>query len=346
MATRAKSDVQLLALDLFLAKEVGLTREAFLALPVKGIGAWLRSYGQHLYESGDAPGSFVDCLLAVVDEAPELRQQLQSCWDLADNWKVLMPFANHVPSSAVEVRALFALAILWGWWDVGLWILIAFVGLLRPIEVFRLRREDVILPHELLLDSKVAYIRIRTPKMKRLRARREHVKISCSLTVRLLEAWLVGLPPETVLFDFKPGVFRKLHDSVVRHFGFSIRDGIGLTPASHRGGGATALFERSQDLDLVRWTGRWSSASRTVEIYVQEIAAASALPSLTESQRACVSRFARAAYPLALHVIQVFQRFLSMNSSGVLVLALPQDAQATLRRGSFLPASAPILHQR
>ena len=166
--------------------------------------------------------------------------------------------------------------------------------------------ESQIMLHKLLLDTKTAYIRICTPKMKRLRARREHLKISCSLTMRLLEAWLRGMPPETVLFDIKPSVFRRLHDAVASHFGFSTQDGIGLTPASHRGGGATTLFERSQDLNLVRWTGRWSSASRTVEIYVQEIAAASALPRLTESQRVRVASFARAAYALALHAIQVF----------------------------------------
>ena len=115
-----------------------------------------------------------------------------------------------------------------------------------------MRRGDVILPDELLLDTKTAYIRIRTPKMKRLRARREHVKISCSLTVGLLEAWLRGMPPELILFDIKPSVFRRLHDAVASHFGFSTRDGIGLTPSSHRGGGATTLFERSNDLNLVR----------------------------------------------------------------------------------------------
>ena len=78
-----------------------------------------------------------------------------------------MPFSNHVPSSAVVIRAFFFLSILWGWWDVALWVLLAFTGMMRPIEVFRLKRGDIILPDELLLDTKTAYIRIRTQKMKR-----------------------------------------------------------------------------------------------------------------------------------------------------------------------------------
>ena len=133
------------------------------------------------------------------------------------------------------------------------------------------------------------------------------MKMTCPLTVILLEAWLAPLQPDMVLFDLKPSAFRGLHDRIARHFGLSIVDGIGLTPSSHRGGGATALFERCQSLDMVRWAGRWSTQSRTMEIYVQEVAAASALPSLSATQRELVSIFARVAHALPLRLLQKFR---------------------------------------
>ena len=123
-----------------------------------------------------------------------------------------------------------------------MWILLAFTGMLRPIEVFRLRRSDIVLPAELLLDVKKVYVRIRSPKMRRLRARREHVRVTCPMTVALLEAWLAPVPPDTVLFQLRPSEFRALHDKVVRFFGLGTADGVGLTPASHRGGGASAIL--------------------------------------------------------------------------------------------------------
>ena len=81
-------------------------------------------------------------------------------------------------------------------------------------------------------------------------------------------------------------------------------DGFGITPASHRGGGATLSFERTGDLELTRWRGRWSSTSRTLEIYIQEVAAASVLPSLDARHRELVLRFARSAFPLWQNLIR------------------------------------------
>ena len=133
------------------------------------------------------------------------------------------------------------------------------------------------------------------------------MKITCPMIVTLLEAWLARVPPDTILFQLKPSEFRALHDKVARFFCLATADGVGVTPASHRGGGAMAFFEECQCLDLVRWAGRWSTQSRTMEIYVQEVAAASALPSLTESQRHLAREFAQAAVTCALHAIQVFR---------------------------------------
>ena len=91
---------------------------------------------------------------------------------------------------------------------------------------------------------------------------------------------------------------RKYHDHLVSFFGVPAFDGTGITPASHRRGGATLSFQRTGNLELTRWRGRWSSTSRTFEIYIQEFAAASVLPTLNARHRALVVRFVRAVFLL------------------------------------------------
>ena len=119
----------------------------------------------------------------------------------------------------------------------------------------------------------------------------------------MLEVMLAGGAADTPLFSWTPSQMRKLHDQVVRFLGIPTSDGIGITPGSHRGGGATALFESTGSLDFVRWRGRWSSQSRTVEIYIQEISASSVLPALSESARAKVFMYAQGAHAVALAFI-------------------------------------------
>ena len=136
--------------------------------------------------------------------------------------------------------------------------------------------------------------------MRRLRARQENVKISDPVVVALLEHFLPGIPPDTRMFPHTPAQLRSWHNALVEYFNVSTVDSVGITPASHRGGGATALSNQTECLDLTRWRGRWSTSSRTMEIYVQEGGAANVLPSLSSQDRARVLRFAIATRSLAV----------------------------------------------
>ena len=190
---------------------------------------------------------------------------------------------------------MFSLSVIWDWPDMGLFILTAFCALLRPGEVMKLTRSDVLLPSDLMTTRRHAFIHLRDPKMRRISARREHVRVEEPLLLELLEVWLPRLKPEQRLFPMKPENMRKYHDALVTFFGIPAADGRGLTPASHRGGGATWTFEQTGDLELTRWRGRWASTSRTLEVYIQEVAAASVLPALNAGHRQRVLAFAQAA---------------------------------------------------
>ena len=66
-----------------------------------------------------------------------------------------------------------------------------------------------------------------------------------------------------------------------------------MTPASLRAGGATWLFEVCRDLSLVRWRGPWASV-RTLEVYIQEVAADRLLADAPAAVRDRVARLAGA----------------------------------------------------
>ena len=120
------------------------------------------------------------------------------------------------------------------------------------------------------------------------------------MVLTVLEQWLDGVAPESSLFPVSQSYMRLLHDKLVAWFGISCSDGTGITPASHRAGGATHMFLCSDSIERVRWHGRWSCTSRTLEVYVQEVAALSLLPDLSAETRARIVYMARASLALLL----------------------------------------------
>ena len=64
-----------------------------------------------------------------------------------------------------------------------------------------------------------------------------------------------------------------------------------MTPASLRGGGATAFYELTEDVDRLRRRARWATA-QSAEIYIQEVAPCEFLASLPRSTRDHIFRVA------------------------------------------------------
>ena len=82
-----------------------------------------------------------------------------------------------------------------------------------------------------------------------------------------------NLAPHEALFCGGPSAFRRRWDAVFARLGIpTSQRQKGATPAVLRGSGATHLYLTSEDLAKVQWRGRWSQI-RTVEHYVQEVAA-------------------------------------------------------------------------
>lgn len=111
------------------------------------------------------------------------------------------------PTPLPPMLTMVALALHLRWIDMAALVFTSFVAMLRPAEALALTRADVLLPSDLLESGHTAYVRVSFPKMRRLTARREHVRVADPSLAFLLAAWFRHLQPHQSLLDAgcKPG---------------------------------------------------------------------------------------------------------------------------------------------
>ena len=128
--------------------------------------------------------------------------------------------------------------------------------------------------------------------MRRLGPRREHVRIDDAEVIRFLDRWAHGGCGDWSLFPNGYFDFVKRLRQLCEVFGIPTVDGVGMTPASLRAGGATFWYVLKDSTEFVRYRGRWAN-SRMLEIYIQEAAACNFLASLPLEVQAKISRVGR-----------------------------------------------------
>ena len=111
---------------------------------------------------------------------------------------------------------------------------------------------------------------------------------------RFLERALSQRDPEERVFSQGALALQRAFEALLQHLGIPYGDSQGLTLASLRGGGATWLYETTRSLELVRWRGRWA-AIKTLEVYLQEVAANALLAACPPQVRQRVRRRAAPA---------------------------------------------------
>ena len=105
----------------------------------------------------------------------------------------------------------------------------------------------------------------------------QHALISDPCAVAWLSWALKGLPKESCIWPFSMSVARSCLNRLKLQRG--LQDS-GLTLASCRAGGATALFESNYDVARLLFKGRWRNI-QTLHAYVQEAMSAMVLLSLS-----------------------------------------------------------------
>ena len=93
-------------------------------------------------------------------------------------------------------------------------------------------------------------------------------------------------------------MFRKQWNAIFARLGISTsQHDRGATPGVLRGSGATFLYVSSEDVTWVAWRGRWSR-SKTLEFYLQEVAAQVLIHHLDPSSKSMIKTLGDAAWSI------------------------------------------------
>lgn len=144
-------------------------------------------------------------------------------------------------------------------------------------------------------DSASLFLRIRDPKTARF-ARRQHGRIDDEFVIKVAFQAFGGLPPAERLFHGSMSTFRKQWNCIMQHLGVPHSQSLhGATPGVLCVSGATYLYSTSEDVNWVAWRGRWSRV-RTLEYYLQEVAAYVLMHTLSPQAKERIDLLSRAAW--------------------------------------------------
>ena len=102
-----------------------------------------------------------------------------------------------------------------------------------------------------------------------------------------------GLPLHYKLFDASIAVYRRQWNSLLDFLQIPRRQSArGATPGVLRGSGATQQYIDTEDIPKIAWRGRWAR-TKTLEFYVQEVAAQLFLHQLSSHSRSMISMLER-----------------------------------------------------
>ena len=104
-----------------------------------------------------------------------------------------------------------------------------------------------------------------------------------------------GLAPNAKIYPASLHSFRTQWDSVLTRLGLPCRAAARrATPGVLRGSGAMHFYLCTENIPLLSWRGRWAR-TRTLEHYLQEVAAQTLLADLPRSSRARIKALDSAA---------------------------------------------------
>ena len=239
---------------------------------INGVLTW---YGRTLYRSGRPLQHFSETINAVVAEKPHLKRSLQSAWNLAFGWNQAEPSVHHLAMPFQVLLAMLSVSVCWRWYQFAGVLALAWGCFLRPGEFLTACRHQLLLPSDVGGTVHFAMFTITEPKTRHVGAKVQSTKLDIPDLLAFVEACLGSLHRGQRLWPMSGQTFRQRFRSVLRAVGldkpFPSSSKI-LDPGSLRAGGATWALMMTEDAPLVQRRGRWLTA-RTMEIYIQEVAA-------------------------------------------------------------------------
>ena len=249
--------------------------DVFLEVPLRAP----KAYGDFEYQSGGAQSNFRHLILEAFRRVPNAKQFGSIAWDYASRWHVLAT-KHRVPLPALLMQSMIVLAMSLGWHRWAGCCLLAFYGVGRIGEVLRCRRRDLLLPADLLdLENDHCFLVLNSSKtMHRGGGRVQHIKIEEKEITCLVASIFDPFDRDALLYPGSPGTFRRRWDFLLG--GLGVHRDLSITPGSLRGGGAVFYYRKGCTIPQLLWKMRIRHAA-TLEAYLQEVAALSALTELS-----------------------------------------------------------------
>ncbi|CAE7732556.1 unnamed protein product, partial [Symbiodinium necroappetens] len=212
----------------------------------------LRDYADELYKTGASLGSYRQLLAHGQKLLPLLRPHLKPAWEMVSRWEEIQPICHRTPMPEIVLKAMCGLALALGWKRWAAATAGIFYAIMRPGELLRMRRHQVLTPVDLLEPShRWLYLRVEKPKSRRKSAKVQHAKLD-DLVCLQLAAWLwQDLPSGELLYPGSPAVYRRRWDALLAKL--KIPASVKLTPGSLRAGGAIAAFQKGLSVNDLLW---------------------------------------------------------------------------------------------
>ena len=162
--------------------------------------------------------------------------------------------------------------------------MIAFYGVMRIGDVLQGSRCHLLLPEDYLEpEAECGFMRVDKPKSgQRGGAKVQHARLRHSFLLKFCSKVFKPLRKEEKLYPFSPSAFRGRWDYVLCVL--QVPSTVRLTPGGLRGGGAVAAYRHGANITDLLWQMRLKHLT-TLEHYLQEVAAVSALAGLPTAAR-------------------------------------------------------------
>ena len=299
----------LVSLKSWLASEERDFEELFMSNPpnLDLINKVLADFGRALFYAGKPYYHYSEAVNAVAGVRPILRRSLQEAWDLAALWGSFEPTEHHIAMPYQILLAMLTVCMTWGWTREGACFALAFGALLRIGEVYNAVRKDLILPCDTDFSIDYGLLKITEPKTRYRSARHQAGKLEQPDLIQILTIGFGKLAPGERLWPYSGSTLRLRFNRVLSALKLPMKQGARPKPlslASFRPGGATWLINVSESAETVRRRGRWA-ANRTMEIYLQEVTAATYLNDISAESRQKVI----AAMHVFVDALETAQRF-------------------------------------
>ena len=247
----------------------------------------LVDYGRWLFAEGKPYYHFAETINAITSCRPLVRRSLQQAWDLAFLWNSHEPAEHHIAMPYQILIALISLCWTWGWKREAAIFALAWGALLRIGEISGALRSDLIMPADVSFTVDYVLLKVREPKTRYRAARHQAGKVEQPDLIEIIRVGLLELRPQDLLWPLSGSTLRLRLTRLLERLSLPTRDTRtikALSLASFRPGGATWLMGATESAELVRRRGRWASF-RIMEIYLQEVMAATYMNDISETAR-------------------------------------------------------------